>query len=85
MERSLATLIKSQGVGDLYKLYLEAQVQRMDFNYGAIPADFSMKSKEFFDLAYMNALFAKGYELGRQGYVWQKVPPGMGNRVARDR
>jgi len=85
VERSLSTLIKSQGVGDLYKLYLEAQLQQMDFNYGAIPADFSMKSTEFFDLEYMNALFVRGYELGRQGYVWQKHPPGMSGRIAHDR
>jgi predicted acylesterase/phospholipase RssA len=82
VERSLATLTKSQGVGDLYKLYLEARIQKMEFNYAAIPPDFVMRSNEPFDLVYMNALYDRGYALGRAGYNWEKTPPGLPSRLA---
>ena len=64
-------------IGDLYRLYVEARNQKLDFNYGAIPPDFVMASKEPFDVAYMNALFEYGYQLGRNGYKWKKAPPGL--------
>ena len=75
--RSLSTVIKNQGIGDLYRLYVESRNQKLDFNYGAIPPDFVMASKEPFDVAYMNALFKYGYQLGRNGYQWKKAPPGL--------
>lgn len=81
--RSVSTLIKSQGVGDLYKVYLEARAQRMAFNYGAIPPSFTLQSQEPFDKAYMQQLFRLGYEEGRAGYPWQKLPPGMTEAMAR--
>ncbi len=81
--RSVATLIKSQGVGDLYRVYLKAHALRMDFNYGAIPASFVMQSKEPFDKVYMSDLFQLGFESGRAGYRWQKLPPGMTAAMAR--
>jgi len=83
VERSLSTITKSQGVGNLYRLYLEARVQKMDFNYAAIPASFVMKSEEPFDKTYMRALFEAGYELGRLGYQWDKAPPGLPERLAK--
>jgi predicted patatin/cPLA2 family phospholipase len=75
--RSLSTVIKNQGIGDLYRIYVESKRQKLDFNYGAIPSDFVMASKEPFDLVYMNALFKIGYELGQNGYQWEKAPPGL--------
>lgn len=83
VERSLSTLTKSQGVGDLYKLYVEANRQRIDFNYAAIPSQFSLESKEPFDPAYMQSLFELGQDLGSRGYPWQKTPPGLERQVER--
>lgn len=81
--RSVSTLIKSQGVGDLYRIYLKARAQHMDFNYGAIPAGFVLQAKEPFDKAYMKELFQLGYETGRMGYPWQKLPPGLTEEMAK--
>lgn len=81
--RSVSTLIKSQGVGDLYRIYLKARAQHMTFNYGAIPAGFALQAKEPFDKAYMKELFQLGYETGRVGYPWQKLPPGMTEEMAK--
>src|SRR4029078_5203891 len=38
--RAVSRLIKSQGVGDLYELYLIAKRNNMDYNLAYIPADF---------------------------------------------
>jgi Patatin-like phospholipase len=74
--RSISTLIKTQGVGDLYQIYLTTERDHVGYNLAYIPADFSMQSKSAFDKAYMNALFKLGYSLGHAGYKWEKSPPG---------
>jgi len=74
--RSISTLIKTQGVGDLYQIYLTAKRDRVDYNLAYIPSDFALQSKSAFDKAYMNALFKLGYAFGRAGVKWEKSPPG---------
>ena len=73
--RSIASLIKYQGRGDLDRMYLESRSYKIDFNLASIPVSFLDREKEPFDLEYMNALFDVGYDLGRHGYHWQKKPP----------
>jgi hypothetical protein len=73
--RSIASLIKYQGRGDLDRMYLQSRQSGADFNLASIPASFTEREKEPFDRQYMNALFEVGYELGRSGYRWQKKPP----------
>jgi predicted patatin/cPLA2 family phospholipase len=73
--RAIATLIKSQGVGDLYRLFVFAKRDYMDYNLAAIPEDFKATKKEEFDPAYMTKLFNLGYEMARKGFPWQKYPP----------
>ena len=75
--RAISSLIQTQGVGDLYRIYLTAQQDGLDYNLAYIGADFNAEHKEDFDTAYMRALFDYGYQLGRKGYSWQKAPPGM--------
>jgi Patatin-like phospholipase len=73
--RSISSLIKYQGRGDLDRMYLQSRSYRIDFNLASIPVSFAEREKEPFDLEYMNALFEVGYDLGRHGYHWQKQPP----------
>jgi predicted acylesterase/phospholipase RssA len=75
MPRALATLIKNQSVGDLYRLYYEAQRDGFDYHLAIIPEDFQATRREDFDTAYMNQLFHRGYEMARSGYPWAKRPP----------
>ncbi len=76
-QRSISTLIKSQGIGDLYRMHATARRDGIDYNLAAIPADFTAKSAGPFDRAYMVPLFALGQKLGRGGYRWLKAPPGL--------
>src|SRR5262249_24931141 len=74
-ERSLLTLSKSQGAGDLIRLYLLVKRDGDEFNLAAIPLNFREKSKEPFDRRYMRALFDVGFAQGRSGYRWLPAPP----------
>lgn len=84
--RAIATLIKTQGIGDLYRLYLFAQRDKMAYNLAAIPTDLApTRPREPFNQAYMNALFNLGYEMAAKGYPWLKHPPGIDpNPIFRD-
>jgi predicted acylesterase/phospholipase RssA len=76
-QRSLSTLIKNQGIGDLYRIYSIAKVDGIDFNLASIPTDFDVKTDAPFDLKYMRAIFDRGYEMGNRGFPWVKNPPGL--------
>jgi predicted patatin/cPLA2 family phospholipase len=76
--RAVNTLIKTQGVGDLYRLYAFAKRDKMDYNLAAIPLDAApTRPKEIFNRNYMNQLFDLGYEMASQGYPWMNHPPGF--------
>jgi predicted acylesterase/phospholipase RssA len=76
-QRSISTLIKNQGIGDLYRIYSLTKRDGIDFNLASIPADFSDTSDEPFDQKYMVALFDRGYDLASHNYSWRKAPPGL--------
>lgn len=78
LERSIKTLIRTQGVGDLYRIYLGAQRDDLDYNLAYIHPDFHEKPKEEFDPEYMSKLFDLGYQMAKDGYPWEKAPPGFG-------
>jgi hypothetical protein len=73
--RSIDTLIKSQGIGDLYRIYATASRDGVDYNVAHIPSSFSVPSKSTFDRTYMNALYELGYSSASSGYKWHKAPP----------
>lgn len=75
--RAISSLIHTQGIGDLYKIYLTAQQDGLDYNLAFISPDFHAEHKEDFDTNYMRALFDHGYQLALKGYPWRKTPPGV--------
>jgi hypothetical protein len=75
--RSISSLIRTQGIGDMYRIYLGARRDGLDYNLAYIPEEFEEKSKEPFDPEYMRKLFDLGYRLAKDGYAWEKVPPGF--------
>jgi len=72
-ERSVSTLIKYQGRGDLYNI--DALAKRDGFNIYItnVPSSFRVTPKELFDSKYMNALYHVGYETGRSNTAWKKT------------
>jgi len=64
---SIETLGRSQGLGDLARIYVKALADDIAFNLAYVPRDFNAPRPESFDRAYMAPLFAYGRKLGREG------------------
>jgi len=74
--RAVSTLISTQGIGDLYQLYLVCQRDHIDYNVTYIPEGFTEKLSDSFDRGYMNRLYQFGRRLMLDGKAWSKYPPG---------
>ena len=76
VQRAISSLIQTQGVGDLYRIYHTTQLDGVSFNLAFIGSDFKFPHKTEFDTDYMKALFDYGYKQGLAGKEWQHYPPG---------
>jgi hypothetical protein len=76
VNRAISSLIQTQGMGDLNRIYLTATRDEIDYNLAYIPSDFSAPKSGEFDINYMTPLFERGREMARHGYPWSKYPPG---------
>jgi hypothetical protein len=74
--RAIASLTRTQGIGDLYRIYATTQRDGFDFNLAFIPPTFDTPHEEEFDTNYMQQLYRVGFDQARAGYSWAKVPPG---------
>ena len=74
--RSIAALIRTQGIGDMYRIYVGAQRDGVDYHLAYIPPEFKEESKEMFDPEYMGKLFDLGYRMATAGFPWKDSPPG---------
>jgi hypothetical protein len=74
--RTVTSLIQTQGVGDLYRIFLSAQRDGIDFNLAYIPETFTTPLNEPFETEYMRTLFEIGHERAIASYPWAKFPPG---------
>lgn len=74
--RAITTMIASNAVGELYRIYTTTQRDHIDFKLALIEDDFAEPYKLRFDHGYMSKLFAYGRAKGVAGYAWQTVPPG---------
>ena len=74
--RTIDSLIRTQGIGDLYQIFALCQRDGNDFNLAYIPSEFNETPEEGFDPVYMSKLYDLGYQMGLEGYPWQKFPPG---------
>jgi len=75
--RTIDSLIRTQGVGDLYQIYALCRRDGNDFNLAYIPSDFTEEPTEGFDPVYMKKLLDRGYQMALEGYPWDKAPPGF--------
>lgn len=74
--RSISTMISANAIGDIYRMYLVTQRDRVDFNLAYISSRFTVPYDKPFDPVYMNALFAFGRNEIRARTPWLKRPPG---------
>lgn len=72
--RSVDSLIRTQGIGDLAQIYLLSQRDGLRFNLAYIPSSFVEQPQEKFDPVYMRKLFEFGFERAAAGYPWTSGP-----------
>lgn len=75
--RAVVSMIQSQGIGDLYRIYATANRDGVEFNLAFIPSSFQEPHKEEFDTEYMRSLYETAYAMGLKGYPWSHAPPGF--------
>ena len=72
--RSVSTLIRTQGVGDAFRIAALANRDGVDLNLTWIPAEAPENpGSEIFDPQYMSKLFDYGYQRVTEGSVWTTV------------
>ena len=76
--RAIDSLTRTQGIGDLYRIYTTTQRDGIDFNLTFIPPTFTTPHTAQFETGYMQSLYKVGVDAAKAGYSWQKYPPGFG-------
>jgi hypothetical protein len=74
--RAMLSMIRNQGIGDIYRVYRLVERDGLDFHLAYIPPEFDLIPNELFDPVFMNELFDLGHSLGATGYPWKTLPPG---------
>ncbi len=74
--RAIATMLKVSGINDLYRLFLSAEHDNVDFYFVSLPTDYVRTTDEEFNEAEMNRQYQLGYKLGVEGVPWRRLPPG---------
>lgn len=75
--RAIYSLIRTQGIGDLYQIHALCQRDGNTFNLAYIPDDFVEEATEQFDQIYMTKLYERGYDMAVDSYPWEDRPPGL--------
>lgn len=73
---AIASLIRGSGIGDLYKIYLVANRDGVDYSIGWVPSEIPCDAPvETFDPVFMRCLYGVGQEMFRTGRLWRDLPP----------
>jgi hypothetical protein len=76
--RAVESLIQTQGIGDLFRIYGTARRDGIDFKLAFIPSDFRAPRTEDFDQTYMRSLFEYAQNAASSsGYKWHGEPPAL--------
>lgn len=75
LRKSVAGLVKTQGIGDLYQMQATAARVGVDFNAIWIPESFAETEPAPFDQTYMRDVYALGLRMAEGGIPWSTHPP----------
>ncbi len=74
VSKTIGSLIRTQGIGDIFRIYTLAQRDGVDVKLTWIPENaVSQKPEEAFDSQYMQALFDYGYQRATKDAPWVDV------------
>lgn len=75
--RSISTLIRTQGLGDLIEIYLASRRDGFNYSLTFIPPEFDAEAEAVFDTKYMNTLYEFGLLRALDENHWAEAPPGV--------
>ena len=75
LTRTVATLVRTQGVGDLYEIYEQAKEGNAEYRLAYVPDDFKTDHHEMFEPEAMKRMFDAAYKMAVDGYPWRDQPP----------
>lgn len=75
LTRTVATLIHTQGIGDLYEIYEQAKEGNAEYNLAYVPDDFQTDHHDMFEPEAMKKMFDVAYSMAVNGYPWRDRPP----------
>jgi predicted acylesterase/phospholipase RssA len=76
-QRAVSTLITSNGVGDMYRIFATSRRDGVNYRLALIESDFTESPGSPFDRAYMTSLFEHARAKARAGFPWRSAPPGF--------
>lgn len=76
-EHALHLLTQSQGVADLYVIYVQAQRAQAGYHAAWIDDDFEAPWELWYDPKYVQALFDHARSRAASGRIWRTAPPGI--------
>jgi hypothetical protein len=79
--RAIEAVIRSQGLSDLFRIYVVTTREGIDFNLAYVPASFQEEHTEPFDPVFMTKLFNVAYDMAAVpgGFPWAKEVPLAGD------
>ncbi len=82
--RSIDTILKYQGLGDVNRIYQQSQRTGMEFNVSYIEPQFeSEQPGGDISPAYMIELFNDSYKKMRDRQSWHQVPPNLRSHAVK--
>jgi hypothetical protein len=80
--RSVSVAIKAAARTGIDRAYVAAKRSGVGFNLAYVDPGFTQQSKGLFDRDYMQALYKRGFEHGKNGKPFFDQPPELSNRPA---
>lgn len=75
LTRTVATLVRTQGIGDLYEIYEQAKEGNAEYRLAYVPDDFKVDHHDMFEPEAMKKMFDAAYSMAAKGYPWRDRPP----------
>jgi predicted patatin/cPLA2 family phospholipase len=75
LTRTLASLVSTQGVGDLYEIYEKTREGGAEYRLAYVPDEFEVDHHEMFEPEAMKKTFDKAFSMAVDGYPWLRKPP----------
>ena len=76
LARSIAAALKTVMRHEAHHIYAVAQREGIGFHVAYVEGGFAKQARGPFDSEYMNALFERAMEMGRDGTAFRTAPPG---------